>query len=71
MTPADVAAASGRPPRVLITNAVPLNGGDEALLRATIGLLTDEFPGCSTLHLVEHTRLELIKPRRPQHGHEA
>ena len=47
MTPADVAAASGRPPRVLITNAVPLNGGDEALLRATIGLLTDEFPGCA------------------------
>src|SRR5438876_11565827 len=31
--------------RVLITNAVPLNGGDEALLRATIAALTDQFPG--------------------------
>jgi colanic acid/amylovoran biosynthesis protein len=32
--------------RFLITNSVPLNGGDEALLRATIAFLTDEFPNC-------------------------
>jgi colanic acid/amylovoran biosynthesis protein len=32
---------------VLITNSVPLNGGDEALLRATLALLRDQFPGCS------------------------
>ena len=33
--------------RILITNSVPLNGGDEALLRAAIGLLRDVFPGSS------------------------
>jgi colanic acid/amylovoran biosynthesis protein len=33
--------------RVLITNSVPLNGGDEALLRATLAVLHDQFPGCS------------------------
>ncbi len=33
--------------RILITNSVPLNGGDEALLRATIALLRDQFPECS------------------------
>ena len=32
---------------VLITNSVPLNGGDEALLRATLAILRDQFPGCS------------------------
>ena len=33
--------------RVLITNSVPLNGGDEALLRATLAVLRDQFPRCS------------------------
>jgi colanic acid/amylovoran biosynthesis protein len=33
--------------RVLITNSVPLNGGDEALLRATLAVLRDQFPSCS------------------------
>jgi colanic acid/amylovoran biosynthesis protein len=33
--------------RILITNSVPLNGGDEALLRAAIGLLRDQFPDAS------------------------
>ena len=33
--------------RVLITNSVPLNGGDEALLRATLAMLRDQFPCCS------------------------
>jgi colanic acid/amylovoran biosynthesis protein len=47
MTPVDSGQPDSRGPRILITNAVPLNGGDEALLRATIGLLRDEFPGCS------------------------
>ena len=31
--------------RILITNAVPLNGGDEALLRATMMALSEKFPG--------------------------
>ena len=35
------------PMRVLLTNSVPLNGGDEALLRATLAVLRDEFPECS------------------------
>src|SRR4051812_43177023 len=34
-------------PRFLITNCVPLNGGDEALLRATIEGLSRRIPGCS------------------------
>jgi polysaccharide pyruvyl transferase WcaK-like protein len=43
--------------RILITNAVPLNGGDEALLRATVETLTDSWPNsvitvlCSQLEL--------------------
>ena len=53
--------------RVLITNSVPLNGGDEALLRATLALLHDQFPGCSITVLCKdvdicrryHTDLDL------------
>jgi colanic acid/amylovoran biosynthesis protein len=34
-------------PRFLITNCVPLNGGDEALLRAAVESLHRRFPGAS------------------------
>jgi colanic acid/amylovoran biosynthesis protein len=43
----DVAPIRFEHMRVLITNSVPLNGGDEALLRATLAVLHDQFPGCS------------------------
>jgi colanic acid/amylovoran biosynthesis protein len=43
----DVAPIASEHMRVLITNSVPLNGGDEALLRATLAVLGDQFPGCS------------------------
>lgn len=38
------ARSESRPSRFLITNAVPLNGGDEALLRALVGGLTQRWP---------------------------
>jgi colanic acid/amylovoran biosynthesis protein len=47
MSAREVAPQQAGPLRILITNSVPLNGGDEALLRATIAVLRDEFPGCS------------------------
>ncbi len=44
-------------PRFLITNCVPLNGGDEALLRAAIESLSHRFPGSSFTVLCKNLAL--------------
>lgn len=43
--------------RLLITNSVPLNGGDEALLRATIAVLRDQFPNATVKVLCKDVSL--------------
>src|SRR5947209_17363785 len=47
----------GNGPRFLITNCVPLNGGDEALLRAAIEGLTRRFPESSVGVLCKNVAL--------------
>ena len=41
----------------LITNSVPLNGGDEALLRATVESLGQSFPGSNVTVLCKDVEL--------------
>ena len=48
--------------KILITNSVPLNGGDEALLRATVESIRARWPGCDITTLCnkpEQARLRL------------
>src|SRR5436190_3499765 len=48
--------------KILITNSVPLNGGDEALLRATVESIRARWPGCditTSCNKPEQARLRL------------
>src|SRR6476660_526452 len=42
--------------KLLITNSVPLNGGDEALLRATVESLQTRWPDADVTILCSHAR---------------
>src|SRR5688572_162556 len=42
--------------KILITNAVPLNGGDEALLRATVDSLKARWPHAHVTTLCKHAK---------------